>query len=108
MSDEWSSEERHVYESCHEALVYGEIITRDLAMTVAAWWHSPGSPNSTLLSTMGKVACNADISDFASAVEFDKQDIWGKWALNALAAFIKDAREKGHVTHLPGCKHDNG
>jgi len=101
--DEWSDEQRYVYGECHEALTYGEIISRDVAMVIASWWHSPASPNSTRLSTMGQVACDAELSDFATKKDFEKQNLWDKWALNCLAAFIKDAQEHGLVVHTDNC-----
>jgi len=42
------------------------IITDAEAQTIAAMWHSPDSPNSTLLSTMGKVSSDISILDFGN------------------------------------------
>lgn len=106
MSDEWSSEELYVFNAVHEARAYGEMISPDIAMTIASWWHSPGSPNSTLLSTMGKVACDADMGDFATPAEYRSADNWNRWALDCLTVFIRNRQKNGMVTHLPGCAHE--
>lgn len=106
MSDEWSEEERYVFDAVLDARVYGETISPDVARIIAAWWHSPGSPNSTLLSTMGKVACDATRQDFATDKEYAECNDWNRWALDMLSLFIWYRQEKGLVTHLPGCEHE--
>jgi len=44
----------------------GEPISDQEAQTIAAFWHSPDSPNSTLLSTQGKVSSDISILDFGN------------------------------------------
>lgn len=56
----YSSEELHAMLGHQE----WNPITSGMAQTIAAWWHSPDSPNSTRLSTMGQVTSDMSIGDF--------------------------------------------
>lgn len=48
----------------------GKVISDASAQAIASWWHSPGSPNSTRLSTMGMVGIETSISDFCTESEY--------------------------------------
>lgn len=67
---------------------FGDVISDACAQTIASWWHSPASPNSTMLSTMGKVTDDMCISDFAGQHEFDMADRASQQELLALKAYI--------------------
>jgi hypothetical protein len=73
----------------------GEIISDGAAQAIASWWHSPGSPNSTRLSTMGIVTDDMCIEDFADAAEYLLADFDDAVALDALEAYIL-YRQKDH------------
>jgi len=64
-----------------------------VAQAIAAQWHSPGSPNSTALSTMGAVTWDMRIEDFASDVEYLLAGQEDRWALDALETYIQAAQE---------------
>lgn len=72
---------------------FGEMISDACAQTIASWWHSPGSPNSTMLSTMGAVTDDMDICNFASQKEYGLTDKWGQECLDALKAYIADRQK---------------
>jgi|SRR5213076_2082627 len=67
---------------------FGDVISDACAQTIASWWHSPASPNSTMLSTMGKVTDDMSISDFASQKEYDTANRTTQQELDALAKYI--------------------
>lgn len=48
----------------------GKVISDASAQAIASWWHSPSSPNSTRLSTMGMVGIETSISDFCTESEY--------------------------------------
>lgn len=75
-----------------EYITYGlsHIISDACAQTIAAWWHSPGSPLSTVLSTMGAVTKDMSISDFASEREYNQCEQREQQELKALEMYIKD------------------
>lgn len=58
------------------------------AQTVAAMWHSPATPNTTLLSTMGKVSDDMSMGDFASLSEYEACDAMDKLCLDYLMTYI--------------------
>ena len=64
------------------------------AQTIASYWHSPGSPNSTLLSTMGKVSDDMSLSDFASATEYQSASWEHRRALDYLCTYILDKQRR--------------
>lgn len=72
---------------------FGNVISDACAQTIAAWWHSPGSPNSTVLSTMGGVTDDMAISDFASQSEYGSADRTQQQELDALKAYIADRQK---------------
>ena len=72
---------------------FGNVISDACAQTIASWWHSPSSPNSTALSTMGAVTDDMTISDFASQKEYENADRTSQQELDALKAYIA-ARQK--------------
>lgn len=59
--EHYTSENLHKYLAARTDVVIGDA----MAQTIAAFWHTPGSPNSTLLSTQGKVSSDMSIEDFA-------------------------------------------
>jgi len=67
----------------------GEVISDACAQTIASWWHSPGSPNSTALSTMGVVTADMELSDFANQYEYTHADNRDRDALDALKKYIQ-------------------
>lgn len=68
----------------------GEIISDGAAQAIASWWHSPRSPNSTILSTMGAVTVDMCIEDFADYVEYLLHAFDEQTELDALEAYILD------------------
>lgn len=64
----------------------GTVISDRMAQTIAAWWHSPASPYSTVLSTMGQVDRYMSLSDFGNPDDAETED--DKAALLALGAYI--------------------
>lgn len=72
---------------------FGNVISDACAQTIAAWFHSPASPNSTVLSTMGGVTDDMDISDFASQKEYDSHNRTEQQELDALKAYILDRQK---------------
>lgn len=91
--------EREVYAAVYDAIQFEEIISRDIAMTIASWWHSSGSPNSTLLSTTGKVAPDVRLEDFASTEEYRNASQENRRCLEALDQYIRHNQNIGNVTH---------
>jgi hypothetical protein len=77
-----------------EFRTYGHTISDACAQTIASWWHSPGSPLSTVLSTMGAVTSDMEISHFAGQHEFDMSDEREQQELKALDMYIK-SKQKG-------------
>lgn len=104
MTEALSDEQRYVYAECQEAMEYEELIGLDVAMSIAAWWHSPGKPNSTRLSTMGQVTCNMRMSDFASEDEYKAASYLDRRALEALDQFIQDAQNSGNAICNSDCE----
>lgn len=76
-----------------EYVTYGNTISDACAQTIASWWHSPGSPLSTVLSTMGAVTADMDISHFAGQHEYDMADAKSQQELKALQMYIR-AKQK--------------
>lgn len=76
-----------------EWLQYGHLISDECAQTIASWWHSPGYPLSTVLSTMGAVTSDMSIRDFATENEYNASDDHGREALDALAAYIAEKQK---------------
>ena len=72
---------------------FGEMISDACAQTIASWCHSPSSPNSTALSTMGAVTDDMSISDFVSDKEYGMTDVKGQHCLDALKAYISDRQK---------------
>lgn len=70
------------------ALRPGQVINDAAAQTIAAWWHSPDSPLSTVLSTMGKVDRRMNRETFASDAQYAAADPDDRRALDALSAYI--------------------
>ena len=92
---EYHLSEDEVMFEVHEFVRNREIISDACAQTIASWWHSPASSNSTALSTMGAVTDDMCISDFAGQNEYDMADKETKQSLRAIDAYVKD-RQKGH------------
>lgn len=67
----------------------GRIISDAAAQTIAAWWHSPAEPLSTVLSTMGKVDVRMTRETFCPDSEFAMLRMAEQDAANALAAYIR-------------------
>jgi hypothetical protein len=53
-----------------DSLRPGQVVNDRAAQTIASWWHSPGQPLSTVLSTMGKVDRRMTRDDFCDATEY--------------------------------------
>lgn len=77
-----------------------DVISDAAAQTIASWWHSPARPESTALSTSGKVLATTDIYDFASQKEFANADDFNKMCLRMLNEYIKD-RKRGYLSMHP-------
>jgi len=69
---------------------WGVIISDAVAQAIASWWHSPGYPNSTRLSTMGMVGVETSISDFCTPAEYsaDWTSQTDRDEIDALEAYI--------------------
>lgn len=67
----------------------GKIISDASAQAIASWWHSPSSPNSTRLSTMGKVGIETEIIDFCLPSEYEDSHTVQRWEIDALEAYIR-------------------
>lgn len=100
----YSSFEKAVFMECETAAQFEEIIFLDIAMVIASWWHSPGSPNSTRLSTMGKVTCDMRMRDFATEDEYKNADPLNRLALESLDRFIRDMQNSGDIIHTDNCE----
>lgn len=77
-----------------------DVISDAAAQTIASWWHSPARPESTALSTSGKVLATTDIYDFASQQDFDTADDFNKMCLRMLNEYIKD-RKRTYLSMYP-------
>lgn len=86
----YSDHEQAVFTECADAWLHEELISLECAMTIASWWHSPTSPNSTRLSTMGEVSEDASLSDFVTEEEYRTADPKHRMALESLDRFITD------------------
>lgn len=64
------------------------IISDAVAQTIAAWWHSPGEPYTTMLSTMGVVDRYTELSHFGTEAQCTMER--ARMALRALGAYIVD------------------
>ena len=82
-----------VYFEIWEWRIYGHIISDACAQTIASWWHSPGSPLSTVLSTMGAVTSDMSIRDFVTQDQFDLAELLDRDALKALDAYIVEKQK---------------
>lgn len=72
---------------------YGHPISDACAQTIASWWHSPASPNSTALSTMGAVTDDMEIGDFVSPKEYQDATQEERDELDALAVYIAEKQK---------------
>lgn len=72
----------------HRPLELQVEITDAVAQTIAAMWHSPGRPESTLLSTMGQVSDTMTMGDFATSSEYESADAMDKVCLDYLLTYI--------------------
>lgn len=99
----YSDYEQSVFTECADAWLHEDIITDATAQAIAAWWHSPASPNSTRLSTMGVVTCETRLSDFANEAEFRDADTKHRMALESLDRYITHMQNTGRVTHDAEC-----
>jgi hypothetical protein len=72
-----------------ESMAYGHVISDACAQTIASWWHSPRSPNSTAPSTMGAVTDDMTLSDFATQHEYSSCTKQMADALDALVKYIE-------------------
>lgn len=82
-----------VYFDVWEWRTYGHIISDECAQTIASWWHSGGSPLSTVLSTMGAVTSDMSIRDFVTEEQYDLAELLDRDALDALAAYIAEKQK---------------
>lgn len=102
-----SEYEQAVYTVVADAWLHEDIITDACAQAIAAWWHSPGSPNSTALSTMGVVMCDTQLSDFATDKEYAQTDANNRMCLNALSQYIQHMKSIDDVKHVNDCECGN-
>jgi hypothetical protein len=80
---------REMGDEMFRVMMEGAILSDAAAQTIASWWHSPKSPESTLLSTMGAVSDTMHISHFAGQHEYDMADERSKIELWALKEYIE-------------------
>jgi len=99
-----SEYEQAVYTVVADAWLHEDIITDECAQAIAAWWHSPGSPNSTALSTMGVVMCDTDLSDFATEKEYAEANGNDRMCLNALSQYIQHMQNTSEEIHGNSCE----
>lgn len=76
-----------------EWLQFGNLISDECAQTIASWWHSPGYPLSTVLSTMGAVTADMSIRDFVSERDYNASLERDQQELDALEMYIKDRQK---------------
>lgn len=75
--------------------IFGErTISDSVAQTIASWWHSPGRPNTTLLSSRGVVMSDTEIDDFADPEEYDNCEDFERKCLNALQHYIQTKKRE--------------
>lgn len=73
----------------------GVIIPNDVAQAIASYWHSPASPNSTRLSTMGEIGIETEITDFCTDYEYSNLGMEGDvYEIDALGAYIESKKAK--------------
>lgn len=80
-----------------EFMSYGKIISDGAAQAIASWWHSPGSPNSTRLSTMGRVGIETTLSDFCHESDhsvYPRYVLSELWALEAYILVIQASKRR--------------
>lgn len=80
--------EHVLMQTVRHANVAGVIISDAEAQTIAAWWHSPAEPLSTVLSTMGQVDRRMTRETFAGDAEYAAADPDARAALDALGAYL--------------------
>lgn len=86
-----STRQRYFYDVEAEVAAFkktGEIISDACAVTIASWWHSPGEPNSTRLSTMGQIGIETEIHNFCNAKEYANLSDLDREEIDALEAYI--------------------
>ena len=83
----YTSEELFAYLYHLRGCRTGTVINDRAAQTIASWWHSPGHPYSTVLSTMGRVDRYMSLSDFGDPDKAETPD--DADALRALGAYIE-------------------
>lgn len=105
MSSEVTEYVEAVYGVVRDAWTYEEIITDECARVIAAWWHSPGKPNSTALSTMGVVRCDTSLNDFSTQEEYNNANPADRMCLEALDQYIQHMQNTGQITHHIDCEH---
>lgn len=79
----------------------GQVISDSAAQTIAAWWHAPSKPLTTVLSTRGQVDIRMNRETFASDDNYLTAENDDRRALDALAAYITDkiARAESGYRH---------
>lgn len=82
----------------------GQRISDAAAQTIASWWHSPSSRNSTLLSTKGIVTADMLLDDFVTALEYDTADATNQAALDALEDYIASCKITAGMEPCASCK----
>ncbi|APC46272.1 hypothetical protein HWB05_gp010 [Streptomyces phage BRock] len=71
----------------------GKVIPDDVAQAIAGYWHSPASPNSTRLSTMGEIGVETDIADFCNDREYSNLVLnTSIYEIDALGAYIESKK----------------
>lgn len=94
----YSAEFRHadsyyVEDWVKEFKLSGKIIPDSVAQAIASYWHSPGSPQSTILSTMGKVTYEMTREDFATDAEYAALEYdCDRHELDALSAYLDNIK----------------
>ncbi len=93
----------------NDALPMGERseISDAAAQTIAAMWHSPESPNSTLLSTRGMVADDSAFSDFCTPREYEDASRRDKQALSYLGTYLLSKQGPSGAYRCPCCGDDH-
>jgi hypothetical protein len=82
----------------------GTTISDSVAQAIASYWHSPSSPNSTILSTMGAVTPDMSIEDFCSDSEYARiENIDNRWEVDALGDYIYTKQTKAGMALCEEC-----
>lgn len=82
----------------------GDVISKQSAREIAAWWHCGGITNSIAMSSTGHVAPDLTRDDFLSDEEYAELEELDKKCMDALMAYVAVEKAIRHsdYPHNPG------